>query len=174
MVQRKETAKKKRKKDWRRLAGVRPPVIEKLGVDIPGAVVWWLNNEKGIPLQFVLEHIRRRRAGEEMPDDWLVPGITAESIVIGSFVTELHQWGALDRLRICDGCGIKWFFAQHLNYRFCSTTCRDKFHRGTPAALEKTKLRMREYRANLKRKNENQARAKAAAAKLRSKSRRRS
>jgi hypothetical protein len=172
MVKPKKAAQKKtRKKDWRLLAGVRPPVeSEHPEMDITETLVCWLNAMKGLPRQVVVEHIRKLKAGDESsPEDVpmqpsataerlrmsafvaelvpLQPRTTAESLRMCAFVTELHEWGALDRLRVCATCKAKWIFIRHSNYKFCSNSCRRSSYWRSESGKEKARLRQRENRA---------------------------
>lgn len=154
MVQPKKAAQKKtRKKDWRLLAGVRPPVeSEHPEMDITETLVCWLNAMKGLPKQVVVEHIQKLKAGEEsFPEEPpMLPGTTSESLLMCTFVTELHEWGALDRLKLCATCKAKWIFIRHSNYKFCSESCRRSFYWRSESGKEKARLRQRENRALIK------------------------
>jgi hypothetical protein len=172
MVKPKKAAQKKtRKKDWRLLAGVRPPVeSDHPEMDITETLVCWLNSMKGMSKRVVVEHIEKLKAGEESsPEDVpmqprttaerlrmsafvaelvpLQPRTTAESLRMCAFVTELHEWGALVRLQLCATCNAKWIFARHLNYKFCSKTCRRASYWRSESGKEKARLRQRENRA---------------------------
>lgn len=160
MVERKKSARNKGKMDWRQLAGVHPPMPN--NEHLPDTLVKFLNSVKGDSLRVVSEAIPRLKVN---PRRFVLPPGATHGLtrMIIDFLIELETWGALGRLRLCEGCNVRWFFAQHLNYRFCSDSCRRKFYQSSPATLEATKLRMRRYRADVKKKKEAEAKARAEA-----------
>jgi YHS domain-containing protein len=115
--------------------------------DTPEFIVEWLNSAKRTRLERIEGYIRRLRGGDRPFPTPRTFGV--EELKVAAYIDELWDWGALDRLRRCKYCDKTWFFAEHANYYFCSKECREAFHRGTEAAKERTKLRMRKYRERL-------------------------
>lgn len=61
-------------------------------------------------------------------------------------VARLAEKGMLSRVRLCEMCSDRWFFAKHSNYKFCGEQCRQKHFTSGDEYRQRKALQMRAYR----------------------------